>query len=120
MRHSRNTSNSLRTPRLPLTSDSPRQPRFFVLRDLQRIVRAADEPLGTICFLLAVNRNADRRGARAPKAGLGLSSQADKGPLFHLRRANWDAKEQGEHCRFADAARARIASQEIPSVASLS
>lgn len=39
---------------LCLPQDSPRQPRFFVLRDLQRIVRAADEPLSTICFLLAV------------------------------------------------------------------
>ena len=39
---------------LRLPQDSPRQPRFFVLRDLQRIVRAADEPLCTICFLLAV------------------------------------------------------------------
>jgi integrase len=39
---------------LCLPQGSPRQPRFFVLRDLQRIVRAADEPLSTICFLLAV------------------------------------------------------------------
>lgn len=38
---------------LSLPQDMPRQSRFFVLRDMQRIVRAADEPLGTICFLLS-------------------------------------------------------------------
>jgi integrase len=37
-----------------LPQDTPRQSRFFVLRDMQRIVRAADEPLSTICFLLSV------------------------------------------------------------------
>lgn len=37
-----------------LPQHTPRQPRFFVLRDMQRIVRAADEPLSTICFLLSV------------------------------------------------------------------
>ena len=39
---------------LSLPQDTPRNPRFFVLRDMQRIVRAADEPLSTICFLLSV------------------------------------------------------------------
>jgi integrase len=39
---------------LCLPQDTPRQSRFFVLRDLRRIVRAADEPLGAICFLLSV------------------------------------------------------------------
>ena len=39
---------------LSLPQDTPRQSRFFVLRDMQRMVRAADEPLGTICFLLSV------------------------------------------------------------------
>jgi len=38
---------------LCLPQDTPRQSRFFVLRDMRRIVRAADEPLGTICFLLS-------------------------------------------------------------------
>jgi integrase len=37
-----------------LPQDTPRQTRFFMLRDMQRIVRAAGEPLGTICFLLSV------------------------------------------------------------------
>jgi integrase len=32
----------------------PRQSRFFLFRDMQRMIRAADEPLGTICFLLSV------------------------------------------------------------------
>jgi len=39
---------------LSLPQDTPRQSQFFVLRDMRRIVRAADEPLGTICFLLSV------------------------------------------------------------------
>jgi integrase len=39
---------------LSLPQDTPRKPRFFVLRDMQRIVQAADEPLSTICFLLSV------------------------------------------------------------------
>jgi integrase len=39
---------------LSLPQDTPRQSRFFVLRDMQRMVRAADEPLGTICFILSV------------------------------------------------------------------
>ena len=71
-------------------------------------------------FSAISDRNADRRSARAPRAGLGLSSQADKGPLFHVRGADWYAQEQGEHSGFADAARARIAPQEIPVIAPLS
>ena len=39
---------------LSLPQDTALQSRFFLLRDMQRIVRAADEPLSTICFLLSV------------------------------------------------------------------
>ena len=38
---------------LSLPQDTPKTARFFVLQDMQLIIRAADEPLSTICFLLS-------------------------------------------------------------------
>ena len=38
---------------LSLPQDTPKKARFFVLQDMQLIVRAAGEPLSTICFLLS-------------------------------------------------------------------
>jgi integrase len=39
---------------LSLPQDRPKEPRCFTLSEMQRIINAADEPLGTICFVLSV------------------------------------------------------------------
>ena len=98
----------------------PRQSRFFLFRDMQRMIRTADEPLGTICFLLSVT------GMRIGEVlALRVQDLDFHRKLIKVRCSTYAGqigtpKEQGERWGLADAARARIAPQEVPVVTPLS
>ncbi|MGA3293834.1 MAG: tyrosine-type recombinase/integrase [Candidatus Acidiferrales bacterium] len=70
------------------------EPRFFAVEEIRRIVVAAPEPLGTICFLAAST------GMREGELfGLKVDDLDFKGNVIHVRRSVWRGKIQATKSR---------------------
>jgi integrase len=69
---------------LSLPQEMPRSVRCYSLAEMQQILRSADEPLGTICFLLAAT------GMRIGEAlALHVEDLDFEHKLVHVRRSAW-------------------------------
>ena len=95
------------------------QPRYFSADEMARIVSSADEPLGTICFVLS--STGMRIGeVLALRSRTGLSARADSRSVVGLRRNVGYSEERSEHRISADAARSRYPTKVLFGLETLS